>query len=340
MEDKSLEELKAENAKTETAEEEQQSAAATETEEEEAATEDAQDTESEAETDEEEGAKPDVEDWMQSDEQASEGGGDKRFTDGDVAAAKRKLQAKLEKRHTSEVEELKRKIEALEKGRSTQQPADTGQKPMPTLEAHDYDEAKYQKAMQDWVVNNAQSVTKSTLEQQRQEERQQQQRQALEQSVDSHYQRAATLAKEAGISDEVYQQTDLAVRQAIDSAMPGQGDLVTDQLISRLGEGSEKVMYYLGRNAGEREKLRTALTSDPSGLSAVILLGELKGRLSSPPKKTSKAPAPARRAEGGGTGGDGKVDKLRRAYQKETDTQKRFDMRRKAKQEGIDVSNW
>ena len=71
----------------------------------------------------------------------------------------------------------------------------------------------------------------------------------------------------------------------------------------------------------------------------MILLGELKGRLSSPPKKTSKAPAPARRAEGG-SGGDGKVDKLRRAYQKETDTQKRFDMRRKAKQDGIDVSNW
>ena len=132
MEDKSLEELKAENAKTETAEDEQQSAASTQPEEEEAVSEDAQDTESEAETDEEEGAKADVEDWMQSDEQASEGGGEKRFTDSDVAAAKRKLQAKLEKRHDSKVEELQREIEALKQGRSTKQPADTGQKPMPT----------------------------------------------------------------------------------------------------------------------------------------------------------------------------------------------------------------
>lgn len=339
MAEQTLEELKAENASAETEEEEQPTAAATETDEEEAATEEAQDTESEAETDEEEGAETDAEAWMQSDEQASEGGGEKRFTDSDVAAAKRKLQAKLEKRHTSEVDDLKREIEALKKGQGVQQQAPTGQKPMPTLEAHDYDETAYQKAMQDWVVNNAQSVTKSTLEQQRQEEQQKQQRQALEDAVGGHYQRAAKLAQEAGISDEVYQQTDLEVRKAIDSAMPGQGDLVADQLISRLGEGSEKVMYYLGRNTGEREKLSAALRTDPSGLSAVILLGELKGRLSSPPKKTSKAPAPARRAEGG-SGGDGKVDKLRRAYQKETDTQKRFDMRRKAKQDGIDVSNW
>lgn len=335
MEEKTLEELKAENAATE--EEETKDTASEETEtEEEAAEEEAQESESEAETDEEEGDEPEVEDWQQSDEQASEGSGDKRFTDSDVAAAKRKLRAKLEKAHNSEIDELKRQIEALKGGRREETPS---VKPMPTLEQHGYDEAKFQKALQDWMTDNAQHVTKSTLEQERQAQRQSQQRQALETAVDSHYQRAAKLAQEADISAEVYQASDLAVRQAIEDVLPGAGDSVTDELIARLGEGSEKVMFSLGRNTSKREILKAKLAEDPSGLTASIYLGELKGRLATPSKKTSKAPPPAKRPEGGKTG-TGTEDKLRRQYQKETDIQKRLDMRRKARKAGIDVTDW
>ena len=88
----------------------------------------------------------------------------------------------------------------------------------------------------------------------------------------------------------MYQNSDLAVRQAIESVLPNQGDLVADQLISRLGDGSEKVMFYLGRNAAAKEKLKSALSNDPTGISAALYLGEVKRDIASPTKRKTRAP--------------------------------------------------
>lgn len=331
---KTLEELKAENAA-----EEAEAAKATEPEleeaEDEAAEEEAEESPEIAESDGEEAEESEAEPWqIEEDEQASDSSGDAKFGDGDIAAAKRKLRAKLERQHNDELAQLKAEIEALKNGGST-----AAAKPqtaiMPTLESVDYDEAQYAKAMQAWIQGQVQAVQSTSQVSDRQAKAQQAQASA----VDGHYERAAKLAKETGISAEVYQRADLAVRQAIDSAFPDKGDDITDAFISRLGEGSEKVMYYLGRNTRELDIFKGKLATDPSGIEAATYLGELKGRVASPQKKVTKAPKPAARAEGGdavSTGGS----KLKKQYQSTTDMQKRFDLRREAKRNGIDVSEW
>jgi hypothetical protein len=275
-----------------------------------------------------------AEPWqIEEDEQASEDGSAK-FGDSDIAAAKRKLRAKLERKHSDELAELKAENETLRRGGSTAA-AQPQQAAMPTLESCDYDEANYSKSLQAWIQGQVQAGQSTSQVSDRQSKAQQ----AQESAVDDHYSRAAKLAKETGISDEVYHRADLAVRQAVESAFPDKGDMITDQFIYRLGIGSDKVMYYLGRNQRELDVFKGKLSSDPSGIEAATYLGELKGRVATPQKKVTKAPAPAARAEGGdghSTGGS----KLMKKYQATTDMQARFDLKRQAKTDGIDVSKW
>lgn len=329
-----LEELKAENAT-----EEAEAAKATEPELEEAEDEAAEDESEEApeiaESDGDDPDEPEAEPWQQEeDEQASDDSGSAKFGDSDIAAAKRKLRAKLERQHNDELAQLKAEIDALKRGGSTAA-AKPQEAIMPTLESVDYDEAQYAKAMQAWIQGQVQAVQSTSQV----SDRQSKARQAQDSAVDGHYERAAKLAKETGISSEVYQRADLAVRQAVESAFPDQGDGVTDAFISRLGEGSEKVMYYLGRNSRELDVFKGKLASDPSGIEAATYLGELKGRVATPLKKVTKAPKPAARAEGGDAHSTGS-SKLKKQYQSTSDMQKRFDIRRQAKQAGIDVSEW
>lgn len=332
---KTLEELKAENAASEEAEKAPKQEEAEETEE----VEEEPEEEAEEESDESEGEDKAeaVESWMtQEDEQASDGG-DAKFGDSDVAAAKRKLRAKLERKHQTELEELKAELEKLKNGGSQQQPQQSQPmtREMPKLEDFNYDEGKYSAAMQDWVVSLTQNANRTQQAQQTHEQYERE----LNSKVEGHYERAARLAKEHSIAPEAYQSADLSFRSAIDEAMPGKGDTVADYLISRIGEGSEKVAYQVGRNRSKADRLTQLLREDPSGLSATMYLGELKGQMNSPVKRTSKAPKPAKRAEGGNVGG-GKEKQLKRKYEGATDLQTRIDIRRQAKQMGIDVKQW
>lgn len=293
-----------------------------------------EETEEAAEPDEEETEETELEDWQQVDEQTSTDDGEARFTDGDVAAAKRKLRAKLEKKD-DELEALKAQVEALKNGQATPAAVTADNSVAPKLEDFDYDESKYQAAVTQWAISLHKGAAKSVETEARQANAQR----ALAESVDSHYERAAKLAKESGIDDTVYQKADLTVRQIVESAFPQKGDAITDNLIARLGEGSEKVMYYLGRNAKEQELFKAKLVSDPSGLSASVYLGSLQGRIATPQKKVTQARQPAKRAEGGNSGSN-TAEKMARKYRSETDIQKRFDMKRAAKRDGVDVSKW
>lgn len=270
--------------------------------------------------------------WMASDEdeQASDGG---KFTNDDMRGMRLKLKAKLSKKD-EEIETLRRQIEELKNGITAPVPQSTHV--VPTLEQYDYDEAKYQAAMSAWLSSQVENVTRSRQAQQTQE----QAKQRLESAVNSHYERAAKLVKSAGISPELYQGADRVFRETIEDVFPGRGDMAADEILSRLGEGSEKVVYHLGRNSSKREILRQKFKDDPSGLSASVYLGMLLKDVTEPIKKTTKAPAPAARANGGTTGTGSSEASLKKAYQKEDDVQKRFDIRMKAKRAGIDVSNW
>jgi hypothetical protein len=168
--------------------------------------------------------------------------------------------------------------------------------------------------------------------------------QQLDQAVDGHYQRAAKLAEESGITPELYQNADTVVRQTIESVLPKMGDIVTDNMIARLGEGSEKVMYFLGRNKTAQEKLRSSLVTDPTGISAALYLGELKSTVAAPQKRVSRARAPATQIqsdEGGSAKGEAK--KLKDSYRsahKRGQGQAAYNAKKTAKAAGIDVSDW
>lgn len=290
----------------------------------------------EVETEAEGSAETESESWLadSEDEQAS-GSGKKetpKFTNSDMRDLRLKLKGRV-KEKDEELERVRAELEELRK--LATQPVVQNTAKVPLLEDYDYDQAKYAAAMQVWVRSQVQSASQATEIQTRHA----QQQQALERSVNDHYERAAQLVKKHNIDPDLYHDAGLNLRKTIEAAFPGQGDVITDQMLARLGEGSEKVEYHLGRNAQKREILKAKLLDDPTGLSASIYLGKVLAEVSEPVRKQTRAPAPAARA----TGGQGVVSdelSMKKKYQAEQDTQKRFDIRRKAKLAGIDVSDW
>ncbi len=150
MQVKTLEQLKAENAETPTDDlEVTQDAEIKDDAEavEESSTETVVDGDQESKDDEQEA----TEVWMQTEEQPSNGDNDNaKFTDSDVAAAKRNLRSKLEKRHSKETDDLKAEIEALKQQMT--QPAkapvvDQNVDLPPKLEDFDYDDQKHHQAL-------------------------------------------------------------------------------------------------------------------------------------------------------------------------------------------------
>lgn len=334
-----LEELKAENAKAEEKVQEKTETPVTETEEEAAEEEELETEEQAAESDEEESEETEVESWMLTEEQTSEGD-DAKFTGGDIAAAKRKLKAKLGKKD-DEVEALKAEIERLKNGSSKPQPAaiNPSESEMPMEEDYEFDKVKYKAAMTAWVTSKVNAGNAASNQASQQTQTQAENKRVLDSKVDEHYQRAAILIKESGIDEEKYQNADLVVRQAVESVLPQNGDQITDYLISKLGKGSEKVIYFLGNNAAKRAEFVETFRSDPNGIDAAIMLGELKKDVTAPKKRVSKAPAPASQAKG--ESGSETASKLKKQYEKAgDDVQTRIDLKRKAKAQGHDVSTW
>lgn len=293
-----------------------------------------------AETDkpESEGEEAELEDWMKSDDdQTSSNSGEKKFGDHDVAAAKKKLKAKLEAKHNDETEKLQKRIQELEQGK---QPDLQKPKREDFYDQTDPDEA-YAEAVAEWKWN--QKHAESQAEQAaRQAERQRLERQQeVAKGVDSHYQRAVTLAEESGISAEAYQSADFRVRQAVDDVFQGAGDNITDALIATLGEGSERVFYNLGVNKARLSELQTLLKSDPSGIKAAVYLGGLKRDLTAPQKRKSTTPKPAPTADGDAVPAN--VQALKSKYDKahaKGDSQAAFDAKREARAAGVNTTKW
>lgn len=165
---------------------------------------------------------------------------------------------------------------------------------------------------------------------------------ALDTAVDEHYARAETLVKTSGIKPDLYKTADETVRRAVEEVRPNFGDLIVDQLISVLGDGSEKVFYYIGRNAPALETVKTLLVSDPSGMKAAIYLGQQKERLTSKITRRSGAPAPGVKTLGD-KGGSGQANALKQKYQKAHEggkLQLAYNLKKEAKKLKIDVSTW
>lgn len=296
-----------------------------------------EETEVEAETEEESEETP-SEMWMHSEEQDSQG--EQAVPVAAHAKMRSKLKATISEKDT-EIETLRKEVEQLKSAPQVQ----TTTKPRPKredfFEAEDPDEA-YLDALSDWKIE--QSIAKQQEEQQAATQTKAQQDALLEQSgkVENHYVRAAELASKNGIAPEVYQAADQSVREAVDSVFTGNGDAVTDSIIAMIGDDSEKVMFYLGRNKQKLGNFKDLLAKDQSGIKAAMMLGELKAELTKPLKRKSSAPSPAPELKG-----DQVTTASERALKKRYDTahkngnsQKAFDVKREARKAGIDTRKW
>lgn len=311
----------------------------------------------EAQADEVEGSTKDndeketeLEGWQLTEEtEASESEKKSGFVPNREAANRRRKTQALKgelKEKDSELDELRKQVEALKAGNAPQAPQQAAPLVKPTREQFDYDDEAYDAAIDkyydakfDEKLNSHQT---NTLEKQQQEDAQKAVLESQQKSLNSHYERASKLVADGKVTEESYRGADGVVRQSIESLFPQQGNSITDALISTLdglGEGSEKVMYQLGVNASKLQELQNKLLKGDGGVSATAFLGQLHAQIQTPTKRRSQAPAPGSKVDGEG-GGGGRGGSLQKKYNKTDDLQKRLEIKREAKSQGIDTKQW
>jgi hypothetical protein len=258
---------------------------------------------------------------------------------GVLKDTRNKLKGRISERN-EEIEKLKAEIEALKKKPPESMP-ETGALKPPKEFDYDTDE-EYQAALENYHYKSINHRFELIEKNRRDEQRQRQAMENLTKSVDKHYERAAKLVSESGIDPEIYKNSDMTVRRSIETMRPNEGDIITDQLIDILGDGSEKVMYYLGRNKPALNQFMVLLSEDPAGIKAAAYLGEQKARLTVPQKRTSNARPPATKIKGDATTNNS-AKRLLKKYQeahKKGNVQTAYNIKKEARQAKIDVSNW
>lgn len=368
MEVGTLEELKRENAAAEAATTEeidggqQDSDNATDDQEEheeaEALDTDAELDDSESDEDEETSEEEEVESWLVGDEQTSQ---EESGSDGvpvkKHVQMKHKLKATISQQET-ELEKLKRENEALKNGtyKPEQQTAAQQKVQVPRPKASDYtneygefDAGSFDTAMEQWQ----QQFSQSSQQQYEQQAAAETQKKQLESTVNSHYEQAGKLVESGVVSEEDFKAKDLLIRQTLEGigasrGQAGQGDQLADWLVSQIslvakGEDAAKLHYKLGASPTALQEVINAYTADTTGGAGVAKLAELSRSVTKPVKRRSKAPKPATQVNGGGEmpSGQGKNDMRRyREAHKKGDLQTAFNLKRQAKNSGVDVSKW
>lgn len=279
----------------------------------------------------------DVADWMKSSDEP-----EKEFTSRDIKAAKTNLRAKLEKQHNSEVEQLKAENERLKKGQSAPPQTELKRPRREDFFASDDPDQAYDEAALDYTLAVGKAERSAETSVRSKESQNSNKQETINKAVDGHYERAAELTAKSGINSEAYKKADLIVREMVDSIYPESGDSVIDELISLVGEGSERVIYNLGVNKNRLNELRAKLSDDKSGMSAVAYLAGLNVKLSRSVKPTNKAPAPAGQLKGDKARIDD-VSSLKMAYDDATkgdNMQAALDAKQAARRSGIDTTKW
>lgn len=279
---------------------------------------------------------PDVEDWMKEDEHAA----------SEVPVLthikmKKKLKGRIADKD-DEIAVLNNKITLLEQASQTPN-VDNAQEPLTRPREADFDTLQeFDAAMTAYENHLIDSRLDDRLVTNAARTNQQKVKQHISDNVDKHYTRAAKLIEENNISAEAYQAADGVVRRAIEAFHPGKGDLFADDMISLMGEGSEKVFYYLGINKAALNEFKLILADDPRGLKASVFLGQQRERLNNTKKRRSNAPPPGKNNKGDLSGTENSASLLRRrkAALKKGDIQTAYNMKKAAKAKGVDVSKW
>lgn len=277
---------------------------------------------------------PDTPLWMQEDEQTS--------SDSMPVAAHIRTKSKLKGQLADkDVEIEKLRSELADKSRTT--PAITLTK-RPRVADFDTDEA-YEDALDQWDNDRA-TAQVTTIEKGRNHEVQQQQSQrVVDEAVEGHFKRVADIVNKHGIKEDVYAGAEKTFRNDVESLFPNQGDLIADQLITILGEGSEKTIYHMGINSAARDRFKTIVRDNAAGLglhSAVAYLAGINKEISGTQNKKTSARKPAAQVNGeiAPTASAGKHKKAYDKAVKSNDGQAMYNAKKLAKASKVDVSNW
>ncbi len=328
---KTLEELKRENAEEQANQQNAQAVGGQETE---ALLNNEAVTESQETGDEEE---QEVPAWLAADEQTSA-----EVPVRTHVGMKQKLKGRLREKD-DELATLRQEIESLKTSGIRQENASAAApskvpRPEDFYDRSDPDLA-YETALQNWMDSQMEQKLQTSIQSYEKTAVQRQQTTRVSDALDEHYNRAAHLVSDGLVTAEDYQAADTLLRQSVDAVAPGSGDVFVDSLLSRLGDGSEKVVMSMSRNPAHLAKFQQSLRDDPTGISAAAFLGELRGRFSSG-KTVSRAPRPGTPLAGG-QGGSASAEKKRyAAAHKAGNRQQAFSIRRAAAKRGIDVSTW
>lgn len=275
------------------------------------------------------------EEWMREGDEPSQGGEETVPLHSHIKA-KRKLKGKISELD-EEVERLKNENAQLKSQKA--EPIEFPKRPRRGDFEFDDD---YEDAMDVYEEKKDNLKFQQLQRTQSLEESQKRIKDRIEKGVDEHYARAESLLESSGITPDAFKASDQKIREAVESIRPKQGDGIVDQFISRLGEGSEKVMFRLGRSKALLGEFIGLLANDPSGLDAATFLGEQKAILLNTGKRKSGAPVPDTQLNGDETAGQ-KEKILKKRYQeahKKGNGQEAWNAKRQAKAAGVNTSGW
>lgn len=350
----SLDELKAQNAAAEQAELEAEAADTEEVENE------VDDVEAEEQTSEEDDLQEDEDDDDSDDDSEEDSDGEEledwmKGSDERAVPLSEHIELRQKLKHQrndaeerskaleDELERLRQENEKLKAGGVTQQSEPTP----PNLKdfEDDYGDINYQafneanaKYTQDLVDYRLESKTSTSSKTQAEEA----QTAELESVVNSHYERAEKLVKDGLVSADSYSKADKKIVETLESKLPGKGRLGADymiQQISKVSDNPEKLWFKLGV---DENLLGQVLDDFSKGESeGIIHLMKVDKEISKPKKIRSKAPAPAKEVKGNASvKSSAALAKRYKSAHKKGNSQEAFNIRREAKHNGIDVSNW
>lgn len=248
-------------------------------------------------------------------------------------------QRKKRQEAESEVAELRRQLDELKSGKSAQptqtqsQAADIDLPRVPDMydKGIDGDHAKYDKALKAWFRAMREAENAQTQKGQQTE----QQRAKLEEKTLNLAKRTAKFMQENKISESRVISAIERATSEVDAATKVDGALA--HLLDSVGDGGERVAYYIGTNEAALERVKASLAADPSGFKTIAMMtrmvSELKPKHS---QKTSKAPTPDEPLRGDGSPVSAK--RLQEKYDKATNPNELFKLRQEAKKLGVKLS--